>query len=284
MTKPFRLSAVLLMLVTQAYSQTSINSSSGNYVYVYNAGLATNAPSGSVELRLNTTSDGWGAKLSTYKETSNTAGLAFFTQFGWTTPVERMRITSTGNVGIGTSFTSSTLSIRNTQLADDAASGMVDLSFRTTSGEWGTKIAAFKESSNTAGMSFYTQYGWTAPFERMRITSTGNLLIGKTSQLNSSYKVDVAGSIRSNEIVVNVTGADFVFDPSYNLPSLDEVEKFIQTNRHLPDIESAEEMQTNGIAVGKTEVKLLQKIEELTLHLIRQEKEIKELKAKLKEN
>lgn len=105
--------------------------------------------------------------------------------------------------------------------------------------------------------------------EKVRITADGSLLVGKTS---SSYKMDVNGKVRANEIVVNTTGADFVFEPTYKLPQLSEVKSYIEKNHHLPEIPSAKEMQATGVSVGELNTKLLQKIEELTLYLIEQQK------------
>lgn len=110
------------------------------------------------------------------------------------------------------------------------------------------------------------------------ILDGGNVLIGKTTQANLAYKLDVNGSIRSNEIVVNTDGADFVFEPDYDLKDLAEVEKFIKDNKHLPDIESAKEMAEKGLELGKMDMKLLQKVEELTLYMIDLKKEINVLK------
>ncbi len=104
----------------------------------------------------------------------------------------------------------------------------------------------------------------------------GNFLIGKTSQTNTSYKLDVAGKIRADEIVVNTTGADFVFEPTYKLRSLSELETFIRTNKHLPDIAPAKEMQENGVSAGEMQTKLLQKVEELTLYVIEKDRQIAE--------
>ena len=101
----------------------------------------------------------------------------------------------------------------------------------------------------------------------------GNVLIGKTSQSNTTYKLDVAGKVRANEIVVNTTGADYVFDEEYKLKTLSEVETYIRENGHLPDVPSAEEMQKEGMAVGELNTKLLEKIEELTLYVIELKKE-----------
>ncbi|HEX3008090.1 MAG TPA: hypothetical protein VHO90_10790 [Bacteroidales bacterium] len=105
-----------------------------------------------------------------------------------------------------------------------------------------------------------------------------NILIGKTSQTNTAYKLDVGGKIRADEIVVNTTGADFVFDSTYNLRSLLELETFIKQNKHLPEMPPAKEMQKNGVSAGEMQAKLLQKVEELTLYVIEQQKTIDELK------
>ncbi|ANH80052.1 hypothetical protein A8C56_02800 [Niabella ginsenosidivorans] len=96
----------------------------------------------------------------------------------------------------------------------------------------------------------------------------GNILTGKTSQANAAYKLDVNGDVRANKLVVNTSGADFVFDSAYRLRSLSEVKAFIRNNKHLPEIQSAAEMQAEGLDVGDSQTKLLQKIEELTMYLI----------------
>ncbi|HEX3007802.1 MAG TPA: hypothetical protein VHO90_09330, partial [Bacteroidales bacterium] len=110
-------------------------------------------------------------------------------------------------------------------------------------------------------------------FSCKNLVSFGNVLIGKNTQTNTSYKLDVAGKIRADEIVVNTTGADFVFEPTYNLRSLPELETFIKQNKHLPEIAPAKEMQENGVSAGEMQAKLLQKIEELTLYVIELKKE-----------
>ncbi|QRY57134.1 hypothetical protein [Sphingobacterium siyangense] len=103
------------------------------------------------------------------------------------------------------------------------------------------------------------------------------------------YKLDIVGTARAHEIRVNTQKtAGFVFDPSYQLPVLDSVKTFIQENRHLPGIPSAKQMERDGINVGNLQIDLLQKIEELTLHLIQaterinaQERRIKELENRM---
>lgn len=112
----------------------------------------------------------------------------------------------------------------------------------------------------------------------MTLATNGNVGIGTTSP---SYKLDVAGAIRANEIIVNTTGADFVFADDYQLRPLSEVKAFITENKHLPEIKSAQEMQENGVGVNELQTQLLQKIEELTLYLIQQEQTISELRQEV---
>lgn len=112
--------------------------------------------------------------------------------------------------------------------------------------------------------------------------ATGNVGIGTD---NPTYKLSVLGNIRSTEVVVETGWADYVFDPAYSLLPLTEVERFIGQHRHLPNIPSAIEIQKSGLPLGDTQKKMMEKIEELTLYLIQQQKEIEALKkAVLKNN
>jgi hypothetical protein len=104
--------------------------------------------------------------------------------------------------------------------------------------------------------------------------TNNNVLIGETTQANSSYKLDVNGNIRADKLVVNTTGADYVFDPGYHLTPLDSLNNYIKTNHHLPGIKPASQMQQQGMDVGETQKELLQKVEELTLYVIRLNKQV----------
>lgn len=87
---------------------------------------------------------------------------------------------------------------------------------------------------------------------------------------------DVAGTIKAREIKVEINaGADHVFNPNYNLKSLSELETFVKENKHLPEILSEKQMQEEGLNINEFQIKLLQKIEELTLYVIEQDKTIK---------
>lgn len=101
----------------------------------------------------------------------------------------------------------------------------------------------------------------------------------------SDYRLFVRGGILAEEVRVRLQAdwADYVFDNDYKLMPLNEVEQYITENGHLPNMPSAEQVKEEGLELGNI-VKLQQeKIEELTLHLIEQEKEMKELKAQVQE-
>ncbi|MEA5257939.1 hypothetical protein VB264_09085 [Arcicella aquatica] len=101
----------------------------------------------------------------------------------------------------------------------------------------------------------------------------GNVSIG-TNTIYSAYKLAIAGDMIAERVVVKLKTAwpDYVFAPSYQLPSLNEVEKYITNNAHLPGIPSAKDIEEKGIDVGDTNAKLLRKIEELTLYMIQMQK------------
>lgn len=96
---------------------------------------------------------------------------------------------------------------------------------------------------------------------------------------NPQYLLDVKGTIRAKELIVETTGADFVFEDNYRLRPLSEVKAFITENKHLPEIQSAQDMQENGVSISELQTQLLQKIEELTLYILQQEERIKVLEA-----
>ena len=112
--------------------------------------------------------------------------------------------------------------------------------------------------------------------EKVRINYDGNVAIGTT--YTGSYKLNVAGKINCTELHINATKwADFVFDKDYNLRTLAEVETFISQNQHLPDVPSQAQVANEGISLGEMNAILLQKIEELTLYTIEQDKKIEKL-------
>lgn len=97
-------------------------------------------------------------------------------------------------------------------------------------------------------------------------------------------RLTVSGDIHSREVKVTVNaGADYVFNDDYEPISLTELEKFIRDKRHLPEMQSAKEMEEEGLELGKMDIRLLKKIEELTLYMIIFNKEMESLKAENEE-
>lgn len=91
------------------------------------------------------------------------------------------------------------------------------------------------------------------------------------------------GKIFAKEVEVKANvWADYVFNDDYNLKSLEEVEKYIKEKRHLPNVPSAKEVSEKGINVAEMDSKLLEKIEELTLYSIEQNKRIQKLESENK--
>jgi hypothetical protein len=125
------------------------------------------------------------------------------------------------------------------------------------------------------------------------LTVNGNLIIPtaatnyvqigtSTAPYRPGYRLFVDQGILTEKVKVAVAGtaqwSDYVFATDYKLMPLAEVEKFIRTNNHLPNVPSAAEMVKEGNDLGKTDAKLLEKIEELTLYMIEMKKEIENLK------
>jgi hypothetical protein len=128
----------------------------------------------------------------------------------------------------------------------------------------------------------------TMPKVQMMIDKMGNVGIGTGSTaLAVNEKLAVNGLIHAKEIKVDLLSwPDYVFDKEYDLPTLAEVAKSIAANGHLPNVPSAKEIETSGLELGKLTKIQQEKIEELTLYLIEQDKvnqkqtqEIETLKA-----
>jgi hypothetical protein len=120
---------------------------------------------------------------------------------------------------------------------------------------------------------------FTNGLNRVFINSLGNVGIGTD---NPTYKLSVRGNIRSNEVVVETGWADYVFADNYKLKTLDEVERFIQKNKHLPNIPSAKEIENNGLHIGDVQKRMMEKIEELTLYIIQLKKEMAVIQSSIK--
>ncbi len=111
---------------------------------------------------------------------------------------------------------------------------------------------------------------------------TNQVVIGSSVNTPAGYKLYVQDGILTEKLKVAVKNsgdwADYVFAKDYQLKPLEEVEAYINENKHLPDVPSAEEVVKSGIDVAQMDALLLQKIEELTLYVIQLKAELKALK------
>jgi len=154
-------------------------------------------------------------------------------------------------------------------------------------GQWGIE---YNEYAAVKGLNFWKPNG-SNKFGNyyMFLTDTGKVSIGldpnTAGTYSGNFKLYVADGIMTEKVKVTLRSSsdwsDYVFEDNYELLSLEEVESHIEKNGHLPNVPSAEEVAKEGIDVAKMDAKLLEKIEELTLYLIEQQKQIKKLNAQV---
>jgi len=271
----------------------------------------------SVALFRNTTWGAWnlltqfGDNLLLWKSSTpddpNAGGLVIGT---WSATNKGMRITSEGEVGIGIPIPLSKFHIKGPNLGLNAGDrtnlfttenqcgnfnfDYVNIySYRNASGDsWSTTSTRIenKIDADSKGFIEFNPKGLVAGLAlgtnntpQLFISEGGNVGIG-TTQL-SSYKLAVEGRIAARGVKVTVgTFADYVFDSTYQLRPLASLQQYINQNKHLPGIPSAEEVKKDGgIELGEMNVKLLEKIEELTLYVIDLKKENEQMKKEIKE-
>ncbi|GAA4163220.1 hypothetical protein GCM10022217_31930 [Chryseobacterium ginsenosidimutans] len=194
-----------------------------------------------------------------------------------TNNTERMRIAANGNIGIGTSAPAAKLHVYQEPNSQPIDAMTID-------------VGSFGNPTNADNSHFFRVRdigaGGNIPFI---IKGNGNVGIGSA---NPDAKLAVRGLIHANEVKVDLNvPADYVFQkyytgtsalkPEYTIPTLEDVEKFTKENNHLPNIPSAKEIQEKGLNVGEMSNLLLQKIEELTLYTIEQNKLIKEQQKRI---
>ena len=121
--------------------------------------------------------------------------------------------------------------------------------------------------------------------ETFRVFGNGQTQIGIKSQntIHSDALLNVYGKMVSTACYIRTTDwADYVFAKDYKLPNLYDVEKYYIANKHLPEIPSEKEVLENGIDVAEMNKLLLKKIEEMTILMVKQQKQIDALEVKIK--
>jgi len=209
-----------------------------------------------------------------------------------TNNLDRMYISTTGNVGIGTNLPKQMLHVvggniliskTSTNRAPGSTNGSLffgsDATSTSQSGEWG--IEYLSEDDLEHGLNFWkpaTSVGGGGNFY-LFLKDNGNIGIGTN---DPQAKLAVNGEILAKSVRVN-TGStywpDYVFGNDYNLMSLRELEQYVNAHKHLPGIPSAQEVEERGnVDLGAMNALLLEKVEELTRYVIDLQNQIDELK------
>lgn len=146
------------------------------------------------------------------------------------------------------------------------------------------RLGRYNNQGWTVWQSFYTSANANKEnidWKAKNLVVYGKIGIGIT---NPDEELAVNGSIRAQQIKVEIANwPDYVFKNEYDLMSLPETERYINTHGHLPELQSGEIFEAEGISLGDMDKILLKKIEELTLHLIEKDKKITEIERKLEQ-
>jgi hypothetical protein len=169
-----------------------------------------------------------------------------------TANVERMIITNTGNVGIGTSFPDAKLDIASGEVRlprGSAGAGFTHFNFIGDGKNYirGTTIIA--DNGGSVGI------GTTSPASKLHVNG-GDIRVS-------------GGSFIDDGVTLNAP--DYVFEPDYELMPLDELAAFVRQERHLPNVPKAAEIKQSGLNLSQFQMRLLEKIEELTLYTLEQQ-------------
>lgn len=264
-----------ILVIQQSWSQSNTYPPSGN------VGIGTMSPDHLLEVTGIGDYDDLGAPRVSLENTTPLTGERWvlhsgnsgFFQIFQSPQATRFVINSSGNIGIGATDPSTKLEVYNS---------LIEETFKLTTGTDGRTLTLRGETINfkRAGSNYIAASNSSGALNfstggsdiyssqiRMRITSNGFVGIGTN---DPKSKLSVNGQIRATEVKVlaDISVPDYVFEPDYELRTLKETKEYITKNKHLPEIPSASEINENGIDLGDMNMRLLKKIEELTLYQI----------------
>lgn len=223
---------------------------------------------------------------------------------------ERMRILSSGNVGIGTTSASNRLDVEGGMAVGAAYSGSnaaptnglivegrVGIGVNSVNGE--SNLAIGSNGANEGGqiqLNAPTASAGKAVHLDSYLANGNQPIMRFLAGTNSSSQTHLAsldltngdfgvtGQLSAKSIRINSSWTlevpDYVFEEGYRVTSLEETEKFVKKNKHLPEIPSAKQLNKEGMDLAEMNLRLLKKVEELTLHAIAQEKRLRKLETR----
>ena len=147
-----------------------------------------------------------------------------------------------------------------------------------TLGEWGIEYETNNNDYNLNGLNFWKPYSCKNPGNGyLYLRNDGNVGIGTSTPQS---KLAVNGRVTAKEFEATLDSfPDYVLERSYKLMPLNELEKYIQANKHLPEVPTEKEVSDQGLKLAEMNAVLVKKVEELTLYIIAMKKEIEELKS-----
>jgi hypothetical protein len=322
--------AFFALFQSNAFAQTQIGSApiwytTGNYVgvggatspaaplHVYNGANTVNGSNQVVALFQNSNYNssntsgearmvlGWAnhyaAGISAMKETNNTDGLRFYTEYGYNTPRQVMSISAWGNIQVGLPNANNTQTMSfpgnynfesmNLGQSGNGNSFMEFLNHDGTSLSYGMKMGT---NVDVYGQGFYLATAAPASsYSALSYNTTAAIFVNASNQVGintnnpQGYTLAVNGPAIFTQATVKLHSnwPDYVFDKNYQPVTLDSLRQFLVSYRHLPDMPAAADVEKDGIDLGEMNKRLLKKVEELTLYALDAHEEIVELRRRL---